>query len=198
MYQGWLTRPPLFSSHAAFLRASVCSEPALVATMVDGGIWRRPGPRVRVLEVFPELGNCSAASSSPGSSTWGAIGSAMVAVVKKLKEGPMRERRALAVLAPHARVGAMGVICNAKVPHTLAGAGHSTRPTIRGYSCTLSIFAYNFWSNSRFGFCSCLLCSILVRLTAVVRRGCDSSRVTLWSLPLQPKNSTPPTQLCND
>lgn len=59
------TLPPVYSTQRAFLRKSVCNDPATVAWIVDGGKCCSPGPSFNCF--FSERGIKSARMTSPGS-----------------------------------------------------------------------------------------------------------------------------------
>ena len=60
------TRPLLYSTHVAFFLVSVARAPAIVVVMVFGGMCRRPGPNVRGLFGFADVGSADEGILSPG------------------------------------------------------------------------------------------------------------------------------------
>ena len=64
-----LTLPLLFSTQMAFFLASVLRLPAVVTMIVEGGIWRRPGPSFRGMEVLVGVGSVDGGRVSPGRKT---------------------------------------------------------------------------------------------------------------------------------
>jgi hypothetical protein len=69
--EGWY-RPWGCSSHKADFLGSVCRVPEVVLRIVFGGMWRRPGPRVRV-PFFVGAGRRDEGIISPGRRTVDAI-----------------------------------------------------------------------------------------------------------------------------
>ena len=53
----------------AFFLASVLRLPAVVTMIVDGGMWRRPGPSFRGVEVLVGIGSLDGGIVSPGRRT---------------------------------------------------------------------------------------------------------------------------------
>ncbi len=69
------TLPLLFSTQIAFFLWSMHSWPARTEVMVDGGVWRRPGPSFSGRDGLEGTGRMSGEMISPGStSVWMAIG----------------------------------------------------------------------------------------------------------------------------
>ena len=69
------TLPLLFSIHIAFFFWSMQSGPATTEVIVEGGVWRSPGPSLSGRDGFDGMGRTWAGMTSPGStSVWVAIG----------------------------------------------------------------------------------------------------------------------------
>lgn len=61
-----ITLPVLFSTHIAFFLGSIQRGPANTALMVEGGVWRRPGPSFRAFDALEGIGRSSVGIISPG------------------------------------------------------------------------------------------------------------------------------------
>ena len=61
------TLPLLFSTQIAFFFWSMHSEPASTEVMVDGGVWRSPGPSLSASFGLEGMGRMSGEMVSPGS-----------------------------------------------------------------------------------------------------------------------------------
>lgn len=61
-----ITLPVLFSTHIAFFLGSIQRGPASTALMVEGGVWRRPGPSFRAFDALEGIGRSSVGIISPG------------------------------------------------------------------------------------------------------------------------------------
>lgn len=62
-----ITLPLLFSTQIAFFFWSMHSEPASTEVMVDGGVWRSPGPILSARFGLEGMGRRSGEMVSPGS-----------------------------------------------------------------------------------------------------------------------------------
>lgn len=60
------TLPVLFSTQIAFFLGSIQRGPARTALMVEGGVWRRPGPSLRGFDALEGIGRSSVGIISPG------------------------------------------------------------------------------------------------------------------------------------
>lgn len=60
------TLPLLFSTQIAFFFWSMHSEPARTEVMVDGGVWRRPGPSLSGRDGLEGMGRTEGEMTSPG------------------------------------------------------------------------------------------------------------------------------------
>lgn len=63
------TLPLLFSTHIAFFLWSMHSEPARTEVIVDGGVWRRPGPSLSAWDGLEGIGSVSEEMTSPGNTS---------------------------------------------------------------------------------------------------------------------------------
>ncbi len=63
------TLPLLFSTQIAFFFWSIHSEPAMTEVIVDGGVWRRPGPNFSGRDGLEGIGRTSEEIVSPGRTT---------------------------------------------------------------------------------------------------------------------------------
>lgn len=80
------TRPLLFSTHTAFFLRSIHNGPAKVVVMVEGGVYRRPGPSLRGVDDLRGTGRTSSDKTCPG------ITSICAAMAARCNECPVKIR----------------------------------------------------------------------------------------------------------